>query len=337
MSESDPQKALEYLYADYSWPDGPWLAIGFDEPLKLSGLSLEGTYVQGQKYAADRLLVAGLSVLPDLPDTGSYKVIFLSVPKQHDQARYEMACAIGLLAPDGTLIATGGNDAGGKRMEKDTKTLGCLSDADVKFKSRVVMLRDVTMVNHGILNCWQQEGEWQDIEGGLFVSRPGIFGWNKIDTGSALLVSCLPDNLFGVGADFGCGYGFLAQHVLNRYADVTKLCCLDADYQAVEACKRNTQAMAAKASYIWHDLNKVPDIKDLDFIVMNPPFHEGVKARTDLGAGFIRNAAAVLKKKGCLYMVANNHLPYEEVLKNHFSAVTEITQAYGFKVLKAIK
>ena len=46
-----------------------------------------------------------------------------------------------------------------------------------------------------------------------FWSQPGVFSWDRIDPGSALLLVHLPA-LSGRGADLGCGIGVLARSVL---------------------------------------------------------------------------------------------------------------------------
>ena len=70
-------------------------------------------------------------------------------------------------------------------------------------------------------------------------------------------------------------------------------------------------------------------------VVMNPPFHEGRSADPRLGAGFIRSAAGLLTGAGRLWMVANRHLPYEQVLRECFADVSEIGGDSRFKILTA--
>ena len=78
-------------------------------------------------------------------------------------------------------------------------------------------------------------------------------------------------------------------------------------------------------------------MKNLDFIVMNPPFHEGKKTNVEIGKAFISNAFEELKSGGILYMVANAHLPYEAVLSEKFSTIEKKFEGQGFKIFAAVK
>ena len=51
----------------------------------------------------------------------------------------------------------------------------------------------------------------------------------------------------------------------------------------------------------------------------------------------IKTAYDMLGKYGALFMVANNHLPYEKILEQLFFKVEILTQEKGFKIFKALK
>ena len=56
-------------------------------------------------------------------------------------------------------------------------------------------------------------------------SKPGIYGWQKIDRGSALLIEQLSDVLASMArapkrlADLGCGYGYLSIMAAQQLPD----------------------------------------------------------------------------------------------------------------------
>jgi 16S rRNA (guanine1207-N2)-methyltransferase len=72
-------------------------------------------------------------------------------------------------------------------------------------------------------------------------------------------------------------------------------------------------------------------------IVSNPPFHDGAHVRADLGRSFIKVAAQALNRAGVLWLVANRHLAYEQLLASEFARVRTVVQAHGFKVFEAVK
>jgi 16S rRNA (guanine1207-N2)-methyltransferase len=76
---------------------------------------------------------------------------------------------------------------------------------------------------------------------------------------------------------------------------------------------------------------------DLDFVVTNPPFHDGGAEDKRLGQAFIRQAAGMLGKGGVLWLVANRHLPYEAELNAAFKRVRMAADAGGYKVFEAVK
>ena len=165
-------------------------------------------------------------------------------------------------------------------------------------------------------------------------SQPGLFAWDRLDPGSGLLLDPAPD-FSGRGADLGCGMGVLSRAVLAS-PNVTELTLIDLDRRAVDAARRNIAD--PRARFLQFDLRAaVPDVKDLDFVIMNPPFHEGGGEDRYLGQAFIATAAAMLKRGGVCRLVANIALPYEAILQQHFATVTPLARAKGYKVFEARK
>ena len=164
-------------------------------------------------------------------------------------------------------------------------------------------------------------------------SQPGVFAWDRIDPGSALLAEHLPP-MKGEGVDLGCGYGALSIVVLRSPA-VTKLKMVDLDRRAIQAARRNIEDDRAKVW--WSDARILEGQGDKDFVVSNPPFHDGGAEDRRLGQAFIRKAAELLKKGGVAWVVANRHLPYEAELNAAFKRVRLVAEAGGYKLFEAVK
>jgi 16S rRNA (guanine1207-N2)-methyltransferase len=122
--------------------------------------------------------------------------------------------------------------------------------------------------------------------------------------------------------------------VVLRSPLVTSLGLYDLDRRAVEAASKNVED--PRVTIEWADVRTLP-AADLDFIVTNPPFHDGGSEDKRLGQTFIRQAAALLGKGGVLWLVANRHLPYEADLNEAFKRVRMAADTGGYKVFEAVK
>ncbi|PCJ01735.1 MAG: methyltransferase [Alphaproteobacteria bacterium] len=297
------------------------------------------TVQQHFKPYENALVQAGFTVQPDIPcDDGTYDMVCLLVPKNMVEARYFMARGLRLLRHGGALICAADNKAGGTRLKKMMHNFGVqdLCD-DARNKARAVW---------GVVNDAREDeiekalsvGAVQDILDGEYTSQAGVFGWDKVDKGSALLTQHIPQGLKGKGADFGCGYGYLSKFLLSHCPKIKQMHCIDADYRAVELCRKNLAYFNQEQQCVWRDLTQYDGgLKNLDFVVMNPPFHEGKKADLLIGQNFIETAYQSLRRGGRLWMVANNHLSYEHVLNRTFLACDKVYEGQGFKILSAQK
>ncbi len=285
----------------------------------------------------------GLNILEEVP-TGekTYKLVLVHVPKQVEEARGCLALALHLLSPDGVLVAAAANDAGGNRLKKWLSDWGLPPQTLSKNKAKVVWgVRPPTLVPDVQLALKQVGTRVVPMEGGLeLTSQPGLFGWNKIDAGSRLLAAQIPKDLKGNGADFGAGIGYLSHEVLTRCGGVENFYVLEADTRALVCAKINLENVRADRAITFQaaDLTMIQkNLPPLDFIVMNPPFHEGKRTDSSIGQDFIRTAAQHLKKGGRLLMVANAHLPYEKTLEEYFSKTIKLAEKDGFKVMSCVK
>lgn len=276
-------------------------------------------------------LVAGSRDLADIAE-GSLDEVVVLAPAGVAERRYVLAQALRALKVEGRLTALALKDRGGMRMNKELAAFGCTIGESAKRHHRIcVALRPAILTG---IDAALDEGAPRRLDGDGLWTQPGVFSWDRLDPGSALLLKSLPP-LGGVGVDLGCGIGILAHAVLTS-PKVTKLTLIDLDRRAVEAAKRNVDD--PRVEVLWADARRAADLATgLDFVVTNPPFHEGGGEDKGLGQAFIKSAAAMLKKSGVLWIVANRHLPYEAVLNELFKSVRPIADGGGFKVYEARK
>ncbi|MEO7067065.1 MAG: class I SAM-dependent methyltransferase [Rhodanobacter sp.] len=288
---------------------------------------------------ADELSRCGLRVGTPEPDE-TFPLVLLLPPRQRDEARAVFAQALEHVAPGGTLLACMPNTEGAKSGEADLAQLAGNVQQLSKHKCRVFwVVRDDAVINRSLQREWAALDALREIEDG-YVSRPGLFAWNRIDRASALLAAHLPHDLSGRVADLGAGYGYLATQVVARCAQVDSVDLYEADARANEPARVNLQraeqacGRPLQLTVHWHDVTRgLP--QRYDAIVSNPPFHQGRADLPGLGRAFITSAADALLPNGRLFIVANRHLPYEALLAARFRNVQTLTVQDGFKVIEA--
>ena len=274
-------------------------------------------------------LIPGSEDLASLADDSVDEAWVLAPPGTLERD-FVLAQALRALTPGGRLTAFGPKDKGGSRLKTALERFGCQVEEAARRHHRFCdvvrpeALKDIqAAISAGAPRIVDGLGLW---------SQPGVFSWDRVDLGSALLLQHLP--LFkGRGADFGGGVGVLAHKVLAS-ADVTALTVVELDRRAVEAARRNLDD--PRVNLIWADVRQT-DLSDLDFVVMNPPFHDGGSEDRSLGQAFVVAAAGALRKGGRLWLTANRHLPYEAPLKASFARVELKAEAGGYKIYEAVK
>ena len=275
-------------------------------------------------------LIPGSTALETVPQ-GSADAAMIYAPPGVLERRYTLALALRALKPGGRLDAMAPKDKGGSRLKKELAAFGLeVGESAKAHHRRCVVVKPETVAG---LDEAIEAGAPRLVPGLEAWSQPGVFAWDRVDSGTLLLAQALPP-LKGAGADLGCGYGALATVVLRSSA-VTALRLIDLDRRAVEAARRNVGD--PRASFDWADARTVEAHGDLDFVVMNPPFHDGGAEDRRLGQAFIRQAAAMLKKGGVLWLVANRHLPYEAELDAAFKRWTPVSDGGGYKLFEAVK
>ncbi len=319
--------------------DSRTLFLNAKEAEELSAVSGEFFCQQHFKPEYDRLKAAGRKVTPQaISDGEGFECILLLAPKQMQEMKYFIASGINRLNEAGMIICAAANDAGGGRIGKLFEELGLKASSESKFKAKVVWAEvQSKAINRKVLSEYLACGSLRQAVHGMY-SSPGLFGWEKVDKGSAMLAGGLPEDLFGKGADFGCGYGYISLKLLEKNPGVGKLMCIDADYRALDACRANLKGYRSLAEFYWENLaSSYPPVTGLDFVVMNPPFHEEKQTAIEIGQAFIRTASLSLKRGGRLWMVANSHLPYEKVLGGLFRCTEISEERNGFKIFAAVK
>ncbi|GLK47481.1 methyltransferase [Brevundimonas intermedia] len=275
-------------------------------------------------------LIPGSTALETVPEA-SVDDIMIYAPPGVLERRYTLALALRALKVGGRLDVMALKDKGGSRLKKELTGFGVeVGETAKAHHRRCIVIKPETMAG---IDEAIAEGAARIVPGLEAWSQPGVFAWDRIDVGSALLAQHMPA-LKGAGVDLGCGYGALATVALRSSA-VTSLRLIDLDRRAVEAARKNVED--PRATIEWADVRTMVAEGELNFIISNPPFHDGGAEDRRLGQAFIRKAAELLKKGGAAWIVANRHLPYEAELNTAFNRVRLVADSGGYKLFEAVK
>lgn len=173
------------------------------------------------------------------------------------------------------------------------------------------------------------------IDGQLIYSKPGQFGWNKIDQGSSFLMAEVNRRLQGQSLrsclDLGCGYGFLS--IASRQLDVDRRVLTDNNAAALLSARRNCEQLRIKVEVVASDAGQQLQ-EQFDLILCNPPFHQGFSVDGDLTDKFLNGAKKLMDRQGVGYFVVNQFIPLEKKALQHFKRVTPIAHNKSFKIIE---
>jgi 16S rRNA (guanine1207-N2)-methyltransferase len=321
------------------WPDDGalFLRARAGSPLRpesFPGLICEQTF----KPDADALAAAGFALNSD--DRKTWPLVLILPPRQREEARALLTRAVAMTAPGGRVLACQSNSEGARSMQSDLERIVGPLTTLTKNHCRAVWSSPLEgPADRDLAETWRTLDAPRAIADGRFVSRPGVFAWDRIDVASDLLASHLPAGLAGDAADLGAGFGYLSVELLKRCPRIQSLDLYEAESRALDLARTNLSGLepTIPIHYHWHDVTAgLP--RKYDAIVTNPPFHTSTQGdRPDIGRRFIAIAAEALRPGGRLWLVANRHLPYETVLNTSFGAVRTVTQSGGFKIIEATR
>ena len=185
-----------------------------------------------------------------------------------------------LLEPGGTLVCAGANDDGAASLEKHVAKAFGLAGSLSKFHCRVFWLTKARQARRRPTGAASPAcSRWPTSS---WLSQPGIFSWDSIDDGSALLARHLPDDLGRPCRRLRLRLG-LSQpaRCCARSPGIARIDLIDAEHLALEAARANIED--PRATFHWLDLATEPAPATYDTIVCNPPFHTGRAATPALG------------------------------------------------------
>jgi 16S rRNA (guanine1207-N2)-methyltransferase len=300
-------------------------------------------------YRALSLLaeVAGLdlsdNVYPDPKIHAPASVALLDIPKGREVARAYLWTAAQVLRPDGRLYIAGSNALGAKSVIKDAADLfGDVPVLGFRSSRRIALATRGDGLPSNPAD-WFDEVPWQPQmrsfrrpEGQyMIVTMPGVFSWDHLDEGTALLLDHLDVEPDSDVLDMGCGYGIIGLVAARAGARVTMV---DDDLLAVRCASASIEVnnFGLRCRALASDLTIEVRDQQFDLVLSNPPFHQGVDVTTGIATQMIREIPDVLRPGGRLRIVANRFLPYHREMRAVFGNVSTITETGRYIVLESV-
>ena len=168
-------------------------------------------------------------------------------------------------------------------------------------------------------------------------SQPGVFGYNKIDSASKLLIdylsSCELKKQKSI-LDLGCGYGYLAVNSINIFKP-SSITVIDNNLLATQLCKTNIinsyRNKHIELKVLWQSATE-PLTEKFDYIICNPPFHSNFDNDYNLTTIFIKQIANSLKTTGKAFVVTNQFIAIAKNVAQFKLKSQLVVNTNGFKV-----
>jgi len=265
----------------------------------------------------------------------SYDVVIQFAAKSENETKLNLYKALKLLKPTGSFIGIAHNKMGSSRYQKHLAKAFNSIQSISKAKCKVFYAHAENLIN---VPNYESLSVPKKIGTSEYLTLPGVYGEKAIDKGSLILAEYISKEYWsGMGADIGCGSGFLSGEILKTNHRVKHLELYDNDSRAIEMAELNLKGKT-ELNLHWTDVTtSIPVKRKVHWAVMNPPFHSGISQDFEIGKAFITQAASILNSGAPLFMVANLHLPYEETLYSSFRSVVKLEERDGYKVWKALR
>jgi 16S rRNA (guanine1207-N2)-methyltransferase len=323
--------AFEKRLADQPEPGQRWAFLNA-APLPGNAFRDALSCEQAFRPEFNELKSAGYDVSPALGSSVFHgAMVIMGRVRQVNHAN--IVRARNMVRDGGSVVLAGSKTTGILPVRKWLSEMGVEAEVLSKHHAQVLVFR-----HEG--DDWHMPAEIEDAgaedTGGWHVA-PGMFSAEGPDAASRLLSEFFPGRLKGKVADFGAGWGYLSKRALELCPEIGSIDLYEADWNALEAAKRNLADANVPTDFHWCDVTRELRKQPFDRIIMNPPFHTGRAATPELGKHFIQAAASTLVPGGRLLLVANRQLPYERTLEGLFRKAAVLEEREGFKVIEAIK
>lgn len=261
-----------------------------------------------------------------------HDLVIIQFPKSKAELSFTLAMISESVTTECLILVVGENKSGIKSLAKLAD--GQLDDCDKIDAARHCLLFAAKMIkpqNPFLLDDWLKPYSYT-IKGTQVsvVALPGVFSQKGLDVGTQVLLENLPEKITGKLLDFGCGAGVIACYIGKIYPDIN-LHLLDVSalalYSAQETLKINH---LTGFTFPSNSLSNVTE--KYDYVISNPPFHQGLKTNYLATETFLSKIKSHLKAKGKVTVVANSFLRYQPIMEQAIGRTEVLAKQKGFSL-----
>ncbi len=263
--------------------------------------------------------------------------LFIRISKEKSVTHHAINQATKTITPTGNVYLAGYKNEGIKTYAQKANTLFSSASPLIKHKdahcihlSKPYLSAEPLDDNH--YTALRTIGQYNHTQ---LLSKPGIFGYEKIDEGSELLLTYAKKYLDSHAItpqkilDLGCGYGLLS--LMSAQWHPREIVATDNNAAALNAVSASAAANNIAIKVVADDAGENISEK-FDALLCNPPFHQGFSVSDDLTLKFLRSASQKLTPDGIAFFVVNSFIGIEKKAEAFFSRQELLINNKKFKV-----
>lgn len=261
-----------------------------------------------------------------------HDLIIMTFPKSKAEFNFTLAILAESITEDANIIIVGENKSGIKSCEKLSKIyLDFCNKIDAarhcllyigKFKPELPTFNIENFYTYYQITVGSHEIK--------VAALPGVFSQKNLDIGTNILLQNLPKNIVGTVLDFGCGAGVIAAYIGTLHPE-TQLSLVDVSALALHSARKTLIVNQLSGEFIAS--NSLSHVKKrYDFVVSNPPFHQGIKTNYTATEYFLSAIKKNITHCGCITIVANSFLKYMPIMEKHIGETQILAVKNGFSI-----
>jgi 16S rRNA (guanine1207-N2)-methyltransferase len=284
------------------------------------------------------------------PTTHGWDIVLFAIPKERRYIRSLLLAAWHALKPKGILLLAGPSKGGAKAAFKDAERLfGNSIILGYKKHQRAASFQKGLELPVPLPEAFRQNGIApgtqnilciQTSKGELKIeTHPGIFSWESLDEGTALLLDHLQVKAGECVWDVGCGSGIMGLFAAKSGAEYVAMS--DINLIAIDYANKNAAANKLQdrtdifSADVLQPLPLDRPLPPFSLIISNPAFHQGRNVNKSMAEQLITQAVGHLAPNGRLMIVANRFLNYDQWMVSDFRNVRHRVKTNKYHIIEA--